>query len=69
MWTKMAAWKNLDFDFGVHKNHPTRLGRGFKVYRAVSMMTSFSLIPPLEGLVQGHLASTDLARPALLRLR
>ena len=23
MWTKMAAWKNLDLDFGVHKNHPT----------------------------------------------
>ena len=22
-WTKMAAWKNLDFDFGVHKNHPS----------------------------------------------
>ena len=21
----MAAWKNLDFDFGVHKNHPTVL--------------------------------------------
>ena len=19
----IAAWKNLDFDFGVHKNHPT----------------------------------------------
>jgi len=23
MWTKMAAWKNQDFDFGVHKNHPS----------------------------------------------
>ena len=21
----MAAWENLDFDFGVHKNHPTHL--------------------------------------------
>ena len=21
----MAAWKNIDFDFGVHKNHPTHL--------------------------------------------
>ena len=25
MWTNMAAWKNLDFDFGVHMNHPTMI--------------------------------------------
>ena len=25
MWTKMAAWMD-DFDFGVHKNHPSGMG-------------------------------------------
>ena len=48
MWTKMAAWKNLDFDFGVHKNHPNSMTT---TRRWVALWFNRKMGPKVQGFI------------------
>ena len=59
MWTKMAAWENLDFVFGDHKNHPTFTitDRQVQVCRCLTSLAAGSLGGGLTGLPLGTVVS------------